>query len=318
MDSTTHDDSIETNPTPAKAASAGWAPALLISALVLLASAVVTFAMRSQLVAQLDQQAKEQSVERERLAGKISELQASFDALTAKTPDAQGLAALDATLKETTSRLDALAARTEALESKSAATPLANPVSVAPITSAPMVATPPAPETPAPQTEAPATPASQAVAPAPDIATLRTTVESGKPYAEMLDSYLAQHKEAQTNAEPLRALASTGLGSDAEMLAQLRTILDQNAPDTRVADGTVAGQINAHMKGLIHIKKSVPQDVLAPLRSAAMKEDLATLTRMVEQLNETDRAPLASWLKQAQSRRAARDALSKLSSQTSH
>jgi hypothetical protein len=88
--------------------------------------------------------------------------------------------------------------------------------------------------------------------------------------------------------------------------AQFRQILDTlQTPAPAVTGNSVIDGINARFSGLIAIKKQAAPDAYSPLRAQAASADIPTLTREVEALPDTARAPFAAWLATVHAREAA-------------
>ena len=255
---------------------------------VLLVMLVALFMLRDRLRAEMHETTRAQSSAQEKLSAQLDTLKASVDALAVSTPPAgESQTALEAKLVAMEVTMDALAARLEAMEKK--------PLEVKP-ESLPVVITP--------------APAQQAATVSQGTPTnlftrLALVALSGKPYAAELDAW---EKTAALDAKTLatlRAFAQSGIPSDAEIIRQLRTMLDTPTREASgVDDVSMVGKINTHLAGLVSIKKSGTDknDAYMAVRAALEQADIARLIASVEQLDEPARAPLNAWLSTAKTR----------------
>ncbi len=267
---------------------------ILCTVVVLIVIAGGGLALRNELFAFAGQQAKLQADAREKLAARIDALEG---ASTAAKPDDAAMAALNTKLTETATQLDALSTRIEALEKKAQAAP------------APVAAAAPAPAAPT----VVATPA--APAPSNELSALKLAALSGQNFSAELAAWNKRHPETAKQTAILSLFAESGIPSEAAMNQQLREAIDAAVQSKKIDDVSVIGKINTHLAGLVSIKKTSDASPYATLRSDALKDDLPTLIRSVEALDEPTRAPLASWLKTAQNRADALAALNNLDHQ---
>jgi hypothetical protein len=294
-------DELQT-PSPTKQGS-HWIIAATCGALVLLVTVGGVIAMRDRLLAEARDEAASQTAAREKLAARIDSLQSNLDALAAAPkPDAETLAALDTKITEMAAKIDALSVRVDELAKA--------PEPVAPVAVVP----PPAPAA----VVAPAASPTADVAGAPNITTLKLAVLSGKPFAAELAAWAKQHPEAAKQTFTLATIAESGLMSEADLNRKLRAALDDVTASKRVDDASMAGKLNAHLSGLITIKKSGDVDAYDALRNNVLRDDIASLTLAVEALDDEARKPLEPWLSEARARRDALDALAKLDAGSGH
>jgi len=273
-----------------------WVTAATCSALVLLVTMGGVLALRDQLLAQSREERRAEASEREKLTRRVDSLQSALDTLANQPkPESAAVDTLASKLTETNhaleARLEALTTRLDQLE-KQAAQAAEKKVDPAPVAPAPAAV---------------ATPAPQA-----DLTSFKLAVLSGKPFTAELTNWAKQHPETEATLAPLTEIAATGLVSEAELSRRLLAALEEKPQAIKAEDTSLMGKINTHLKGLVSIKKSAENNPYAAVRKAALREDVATLQHLVEQLNEADRAPLAAWLTQAQTRSQALHALEKL------
>jgi hypothetical protein len=183
----------------------------------------------------------------------------------------------------------------------------------------PVVVTPTASDAITPDAAAPAAP----VAPTANVTAtpheaLVLTVMSGQPFSTELAAWLREHPEHAPHVTALSLIAPTGMDSEANLMRDLRTALDELATpagDTTLQEGT-AGKINTHLSGLVSIRKSAPKDPYETLRRAALREDSAAVLAKVDALQSRDKKPLEAWLHKARMRQDALAALAALPSST--
>lgn len=266
--------------------------------LMLLLLVGAAFALGDQLMATTRAEALTQTKEREKLARRIEEMQSTVAELKAQTPpDAAAMDSLRLALSQTQESIAALGERIVVIEKKIDEKKL-DP-SFAPLNFAPPGVAP----TPAPNA------AAQALTAFTD---LKLAAISGKPFARELAAWVKLHPTPDDNLRVLSDVATHGIISEAELSRQLLALLDAIVPQVPVAEDTsTLGKINSHLKGLVHIKKTV-SDPYATLRKAALHEDVEIMTRDAEALSDNERAPLEPWLKLAHAHIAALDALSTL------
>lgn len=284
-----------------------WGVAITCSLLVLVLVGGGVFAMRDRLLADIGDALATQTSEREKLSSRLSDVQRALDTITSQPKaDGESLAALDSKITELSSKLDGLSARVEEL----AKTP-------APVAQAAMPAPPPppAPAVAAPEAPAPTTANS---ATAPNATTLKLAILSGKPFASELATWAKQHPEASKQTFALASVAETGLLSESDLNRKLRAALDDITSSKKIDDTSLAGKLNTHLAGLVSIKKVGQIDTYDALRKAALRDDMTTLLREVEALDDAARKPLEPWLAEAHARRDALEALAKLDAGSGH
>lgn len=258
-----------------------WIGAAACSALVLLVSIGSLFAMRDQLVEQSRADARAQDQARVKIITRMDAMQSVVEALAAQQqPDITALDSLR-------NALDALTMRVEVLE-KTAAEKKPEP-------------SPQSSSSPPPYT-----------APQSDIDALRLAALSGQPFTEELAAWEKNNPDMVKNVTALRDVAATGITSEAELSRRLLDTLEKKPQAAPVDDSNMIGKINTHLKGLVSIKKTAA-DHYAELRIEAQRGNTASLMQRIEQLRESERAPLADWLERAKARRTALDTLTQLS-----
>lgn len=266
-----------------------WLIAATCSALVLVIAAGSLFALREQLRTQWQADATEQNTAREKLTRRMDAMQSTLDRLNAEPKtDAASLNAMGANIAETTTKLDGLATRLEAVE-KAVSEKKSDP--------APVTVTSPTPDRTS------------------DYAALKVAVLSGKPFASELAAWVKRYPAYESATAPLSDIALHGLTDEAELIRQLIEKIDRKPEATLIDDTSLFGKINTHLKGLVHIQKTAP-DPYAKLRNDALHGDISTIMRDVEGLNDTDRAPLHDWLTHAKQRSVVLDTLTSLATLT--
>ncbi len=280
-----------------------WGVALTTSALVLLLVAGGAFTLVDRLQVEAQTEAATQTTAREKLAAQLSSLQSSVDALGSQPKaDNETLAAIDTKIADISTKLDALAIRVEELEKKPEPAPQAAIAAPAPVAASPA--------TPAPAV-APTAAAADEIG-TTNITTLKLAVLSGKPFAAELAAWAKKHPEAAKQTFTLASIAETGLMSESDLNRKLRAALDDVGASKKVDDTSLAGKLNTHLAGLVSIKKAGEVGVYDGLRKNVLRDDIASLTRQVEELDDAARKPLETWLSEAHTRRDALDALAKL------
>lgn len=290
---------------PQEKQAARWMVALVCSALTLLLAFGGVFALRDQLLADVRAENKEQKRERDKLSSRVDTVQTTLDNISSQPKsDATALASLSTKLDETAGAIEVLNARIDTLEKQLAE------VKAAPAPT-PATAEALAPAAKSAAEETPAETKSHT-----ELTSMKLAVHSGQPFANELTAWLKLYPDAEKQVTNLSDVAATGVVSEVELSRSLLATLDA-IPEatTTIDDSSFVGKINAHLKGLVHIKKSSGVDPYASLRKEALHEDVATLTRSVERLNDDDRAPLEDWLKRAKQRRAALDELDALTAE---
>lgn len=259
-----------------------WGPILAASLLVVATVAGGFFTLHDRMLAQTAEQANEQNAAREKLAARIDSLQDSLTTISNKpAAEPEQLNTLDARLADVTSKLDALNARLDAVEKK-----------------LDEKKADPAPMAPAPLAAANS-----------DLAALKLAALSGKPFSFALAAFAKAHPEAQKQIAALTPVAESGIPSEAELNRQLRDVLDGlNSAPTVDSESTI-GKINSHLSGLVSIRKVTENGPYAALKRDVLREDIISLTRKVEALDDQTRMPLENWLKLAVARRNALAAL---------
>jgi len=285
---------IETLP-PTKNPSP-WGVALTCCALVLVLVAGGIFTLRDRMLVDAQIEAATQTAAREKLAAQVSALQSTVDAISSQPKaDAEVLTALDAKITDVTAKLDAVSVRVDELAKTPE--PATQAAAVAPIAPAP-VATP----TPAPLDAIGAT----------NVTTLKLAVLSGKPFAAELAAWAKQHPEAAKQTFTLASVAESGLASESDLNRTLRAALDDVTTSKKIDETSLAGKLNTHLAGLVSIKKTGQVNVYDALAKNVLRDNVATLTRAVEALDDVARKPLEPWLSEAHARRDALEALAKL------
>lgn len=271
-----------------------WMTAAVVSALVLVATIGSVFAIRERLMAQMHKALAEEAAAREKLANKLADVESKLEGFST-TPkiDGAALEAMQTQLSETNGKLEALAARADNLEKQLAEfkpMPVAAPVEAAP----------------KPDTAAEAKPTSSPTSDA-ELVALIAAAKSGKPFADELAAYATLRPEQ--NLDALRDTAPDGIASETALAKALLEIIGNKHATQKIDDTSTVGKINTHLKGLVTIQKANVKDAYSELRKDAAREDIETLIRRVERLDDADRAPLEDWLKQAKQRRDALEML---------
>lgn len=301
----------EIEPTLPTKPTSRWVVAATCTALLVLLMAGGGFALHDRLQASLRAEIANQTTAREKLTARLDNVQNSLDAL-ASQPKADS-STVDAKLTELTSTLGALTTRLEALEKKAAEAPAPIAATSNAAAPSPVVAT----VAPTPSLVA-ATPPPAAIAPADEpattneLSTLKLAVLSGKPFAGELAAWAKHHPDSAKQTFALAAIAESGLASESDLNRKLRAALDDATASKKIDDVSLAGKINTHLAGLVSIKKTGQMGVYDALRRDVLREDIATLTRNVEALDESARKPLEPWLIEARTRRDAIAALATL------
>jgi hypothetical protein len=141
---------------------------------------------------------------------------------------------------------------------------------------------------------------------------LRGAVERGEPYAAELAA-LQSHGVDAGKLAPLRAFASTGVPSAEAMARELSAALAAAAPKPAAAapeSDTVLGRLQHAASGLVRITPadappaSTPE-ALTPIKTLAMRGDLAGAAAAAEKLPAAERARLAPWVAKVRARAAA-------------
>jgi len=242
--------------------------------------------MRDRLLIEARDEARAQNSEREKLATRIEAIENQLQTLgTQPASDAEALQALQGTLSDTQRSIETLSERVALLEKK--------PEPVA-------VVTPPTP------------PAASAPAASNALVALTLAASTGKPYARELAEWNRLHPDGHPSTAELAALAESGIPSEADVNRALRAALDDAMRTPPVDDVSTVGKINTHMAGLVSIKKATDTSPYDALRTSALRDDSASLIRMVEALDDSTRKPLEPWLKNAVARRDALAALAAL------
>lgn len=265
-----------------------WLTAIIASALVLVVAFGGVFSLRHRLMAEVTEDTRKAEAEREKLAGRISSLEASL----ASGSEGTDPEATQAKWAELSQKLETLTTRLDALEKANAEARESTP-------------------SPAPTEEKKPASASNLTF------TLNILALSGKPFAAELSQWSKQHPDMLERIEAIKPFAAAGIPSEAEMIRELAAALGEGRATDSVEDQSTAGKINTHLKGLVSIKKTNQEDPYETLRREALTEDLSTLARHVQQLPENSRAPLEDWLKHVKDRAAALDAVASLTQDTS-
>ncbi len=260
-----------------------WIAATACCALVFVAGMVGIAAMRTQMLMRMDS-------ETARMRGTIGQLQNRIVALESQTaalaqvaqPDPAPVNALKADLEAKDKTIADLTTRIDTLEKK------------------PLVVMP------APQPLAPTA--------MPNYTTLVNAVRSGAAFADELGEWKHYHLFKPEDVAPLDQSAATGVVTEAALRSQLQAAL-AGIGSTEPSDGHgIISRINAHLSGLVSIKKQGSADVYSSLRTQVGTADLAVLKRDVEALSPADRAPFAAWLDAVAVRDAAMEALTAIAS----
>lgn len=276
--------------------STGWFAALIVSACLLFLVLGGVYALRNQLLDALREDGQAQTAERQKLAQRIETLEQSLDALH-NQPKAED-DALANKLSETTHTLEGLSTRLDSLEKKVSELP------------------PPAAPAPASSSAAPTTSDTHPSAETPEgsVAALLRAANSGKPFTAEWEAFFAAHATKATTLTHLASAASHGIPSEAALRNALRETLQTALPAPRVEDTSFAGKLNSHLGGLISIKRS-GEDRLIALHQAAESSPLESLAEKAAALDLKDsalRQSLADWQQDVENRREALKELTSL------
>jgi hypothetical protein len=155
--------------------------------------------------------------------------------------------------------------------------------------------------------------------------TLREAVFSHAPYVRELSEVKALGGDAKALA-PLQRFAASGVPSDAQLAAELRTIVASLAPpaNSSTASGSFLDRLRANAEQLVRVTPAnapsgdAPSDVLARLSLDAEHANVDAAVKDIEKLPPATQAKLADWAAKARARGQAVSAARAFAAQAVH
>ncbi len=160
----------------------------------------------------------------------------------------------------------------------------------------------------APAHPAPAVPADPTVPRVAAAALLDQIVNRAEPYEAALSN---ARKFGDTGAlKALEPFAATGVPTAGALSHELLALLPQLAPkpDTAPATGGILQRLQQSALKLVRVRRiddAQSGDLIARVKDAAQREDIAEAKRLLMTLPDTDRAPVQPWIDKADARDAA-------------